>query len=208
MRSAPWRAASRSGFPKRGPRRLVPKRCRFSGCRRPPTTAAARRARALVQPLRPPRPHLDRDHPPQAKRRAAPTTGNTTWDWFARTAPQARRLDSLPRGHGCLPMVSLRRILGSTPAWSGCARCACGTCAPASVGPTGSVPLREPGLDRQMQALDEFDITMTLCFTPEHLGVAPHYTSPPKNPPGLRRICRRGVAALRYAPRGSAPRPA
>ena len=36
--------------------------------------------------------------------------------------------------------------------------------------------------DRQMQVLEEFDTTMTLCFTPEHLGLAPHYTSPPKNP--------------------------
>jgi hypothetical protein len=31
-----------------------------------------------------------------------------------------------------------------------------------------------------MAALEEFDTTLTLCFTPEHLGVAPHYTSPPK----------------------------
>ncbi len=36
--------------------------------------------------------------------------------------------------------------------------------------------------DRQMCALDEFRTTLTLCFTPEHLGRAPHYTSPPKNP--------------------------
>lgn len=36
--------------------------------------------------------------------------------------------------------------------------------------------------DRQMNALDGFDTTLTLCFTPEHLGIAPHYTSPPKNP--------------------------
>jgi len=36
--------------------------------------------------------------------------------------------------------------------------------------------------DRQMSALEEFATTMTLCFTPEHLGVAPHYTSPPKDP--------------------------
>jgi beta-xylosidase len=34
--------------------------------------------------------------------------------------------------------------------------------------------------DRQMQALDEFTTTVTLCFTPEHLGQVPHYTSPPK----------------------------
>ncbi len=43
-------------------------------------------------------------------------------------------------------------------------------------------PGAEEWFDRQMQALGEFDITMTLCFTPEHLGQAPHYTSPPKNP--------------------------
>ena len=42
-------------------------------------------------------------------------------------------------------------------------------------------PDAEVWFDRQMAALREFDVTMTLCFTPEHLGVAPHYTSPPKN---------------------------
>ena len=34
--------------------------------------------------------------------------------------------------------------------------------------------------DRQMTSLAEFTTTLTLCFTPEHLGVVPHYTSPPK----------------------------
>ena len=33
--------------------------------------------------------------------------------------------------------------------------------------------------DRQMEALAEFDVTVTFCFTPEHRGVAPHHTSPP-----------------------------
>ena len=33
--------------------------------------------------------------------------------------------------------------------------------------------------DRQMSALDEFQVTATLCFTPEHLGMEPHNTSPP-----------------------------
>ena len=33
--------------------------------------------------------------------------------------------------------------------------------------------------DRQMRALEEFEVTLTYCFTPEHRGVAPHYTSPP-----------------------------
>jgi beta-xylosidase len=40
----------------------------------------------------------------------------------------------------------------------------------------------EEWFDRQMDAVVEFDTTMTLCFTPEHLGVERHYTSPPKNP--------------------------
>jgi len=35
--------------------------------------------------------------------------------------------------------------------------------------------------DRQMQAIDEFTTTLTLCFTPEHLGLAAHHTSPPRN---------------------------
>jgi hypothetical protein len=43
-------------------------------------------------------------------------------------------------------------------------------------------PDAEAWFDRQMQALDEFDVTMTLCFTPEHLGIERHYTSPPMNP--------------------------
>jgi beta-xylosidase len=33
--------------------------------------------------------------------------------------------------------------------------------------------------DRQMRALDGFDVTVTFCFTPEHRGLEPHHTSPP-----------------------------
>jgi beta-xylosidase len=33
--------------------------------------------------------------------------------------------------------------------------------------------------DRQMNALYEFDVTVTFCFTPEHRGIAPHHTSAP-----------------------------
>ncbi len=43
-------------------------------------------------------------------------------------------------------------------------------------------PNAEAWFDHQMSALDEFDTTLTLCFTPEHMGINPHYTSPPKNP--------------------------
>ena len=34
--------------------------------------------------------------------------------------------------------------------------------------------------DRQMAALEPFDVTVTFCFTPEHRGIAPHHTSPPQ----------------------------
>ncbi|RCS23466.1 beta-xylosidase [Phyllobacterium salinisoli] len=33
--------------------------------------------------------------------------------------------------------------------------------------------------DRQMEAIEDFDVTLTFCFTPEHRGIAPHHTSPP-----------------------------
>jgi beta-xylosidase len=33
--------------------------------------------------------------------------------------------------------------------------------------------------DRQMEALADFDLTLTLCFTPPSRGKIPHYTSPP-----------------------------
>jgi len=59
-------------------------------------------------------------------------------------------------------------------------------------------PNSETWFDRQMSGLGEFDTTMTLCFTPEHLGVAPHYTSPPKNPADFAEFA--AWAVERYAP--------
>ena len=53
-----------------------------------------------------------------------------------------------------------------------------------------------------MGALAEFETTMTLCFTPEHLGVAPHYTSPPKNAGDFAEFA--AWAVRRYAPRARA----
>jgi beta-xylosidase len=53
--------------------------------------------------------------------------------------------------------------------------------------------------DRQMQALEEFETTLTFCFTPEHRGIAPHYTSPPRVPEEFGEFCARMTA--RYAPR-------
>ena len=43
--------------------------------------------------------------------------------------------------------------------------------------------------DRQMQALEEFDVTVTFCFTPEHRGLAPHHTSPPQVPEEFAEFC-------------------
>ena len=42
-------------------------------------------------------------------------------------------------------------------------------------------PNAEAWFDRQMQALEPFDVALTLCFTPAHLGLESHHTSPPKN---------------------------
>ncbi|HVU99916.1 MAG TPA: beta-xylosidase [Verrucomicrobiae bacterium] len=39
--------------------------------------------------------------------------------------------------------------------------------------------------DRQMRALDEFDTTITLCFTPPSLGREPNCTSPPRDLAGF-----------------------
>jgi beta-xylosidase len=33
--------------------------------------------------------------------------------------------------------------------------------------------------DRQMKALEAFNVTLTFCFTPESRGIRPHHTSPP-----------------------------
>ncbi len=40
-------------------------------------------------------------------------------------------------------------------------------------------PGAEEWFDRQMEALKDFNVTITFCFTPEHRGISPHHTSPP-----------------------------
>ncbi len=52
--------------------------------------------------------------------------------------------------------------------------------------------------DRQMKALEGFDVTVTFCFTPESAGVQPHHTSPPRHPEEFADFCVRMVR--RYAP--------
>ena len=56
----------------------------------------------------------------------------------------------------------------------------------------------EAWFDRQMQALEPFQTTLTLCFTPEHLGIERHYTSPPKRPEDFAEFAR--WAVRKYAP--------
>jgi hypothetical protein len=54
-----------------------------------------------------------------------------------------------------------------------------------------------------MLALDPFDVTLTLCFTPEHLGVAPHYTSPPQKAADFAAFAQ--WAVQKYAPQENLP---
>lgn len=55
--------------------------------------------------------------------------------------------------------------------------------------------------DRQMEALADFDVTVTFCFTPEHRGIEPHHSSPPRDVEEFAEFCGRMVR--RYAPTGS-----
>ena len=60
---------------------------------------------------------------------------------------------------------------------------------------------REGGLDwfdRQMEALSDFNVTVTFCFTPEHRGIEPHHTSPPQVKEEFAQFCADMVR--RYAP--------
>ncbi|MBV8770420.1 MAG: beta-xylosidase [Hyphomicrobiales bacterium] len=52
--------------------------------------------------------------------------------------------------------------------------------------------------DRQMQALADFNVTVTFCFTPEHRGIAPHHTSAPLDGREFADFC--AAMVRRYAP--------
>jgi beta-xylosidase len=58
-------------------------------------------------------------------------------------------------------------------------------------------PGAEAWFDRQMRALDRFEVTVTYCFTPAHCGVRPDHTSPPKDPREFADFCAR--MTRRYA---------
>jgi len=52
--------------------------------------------------------------------------------------------------------------------------------------------------DRQMEALRDFEVTVTFCFTPEHRGPGAHHTSPPYEPAEFAEFC--AAMIRRYAP--------
>jgi len=58
-------------------------------------------------------------------------------------------------------------------------------------------PDAEAWFDRQMLALEDFRVTVTFCFTPEHKGTWPHYTAPPRDPEEFADFC--GAMIRRYA---------
>jgi len=58
-------------------------------------------------------------------------------------------------------------------------------------------PNADAWFDRQMRALEPFDVTLTFCFTPESHGHRPHHTSPPRQPEQYAEFCARMVQ--RYA---------
>jgi beta-xylosidase len=51
--------------------------------------------------------------------------------------------------------------------------------------------------DKMMSALEDFDVTVTFCFTPEHKGIQPHHTSPPQQIAEYADFC--GEMVKRYA---------
>jgi beta-xylosidase len=52
--------------------------------------------------------------------------------------------------------------------------------------------------DRMMRALEPFEVSLTLCFTPAHLGLEAHHTSPPRENMHFAEFAH--WAAQRYAP--------
>ena len=58
-------------------------------------------------------------------------------------------------------------------------------------------PDAERWFDRMMKALDEFDLTVTFCFTPESHGIRPHHTSAPQRIEDYAEFCKTMIR--RYA---------
>lgn len=50
-------------------------------------------------------------------------------------------------------------------------------------------PNAEQWFDKMMKAIEEFDVTITFCFTPEARGIQPHHTSPPQRVEEFAEFC-------------------
>jgi beta-xylosidase len=66
-------------------------------------------------------------------------------------------------------------------------------------------PHADRWFDRQMAAIEDFDVTITFCFTPEHRGMQPHHTSPPVVLEEFAEFC--GKMVRRYAGGAAAAAP-
>ncbi len=66
-------------------------------------------------------------------------------------------------------------------------------------------PQANEWFDRQMAALEPFRVALTLCFTPAHLGLEDHHTSPPARLEDFAEFAAGAVA--RYAPGAGRPAP-
>ncbi|MBA3232057.1 MAG: beta-xylosidase [Acidobacteria bacterium] len=58
-------------------------------------------------------------------------------------------------------------------------------------------PGAQDWFDRQMRALEPFEVTLTFCFTPEGEGIRPNHTSPPRNAQAFADFC--AAQIRRYA---------
>jgi beta-xylosidase len=67
-------------------------------------------------------------------------------------------------------------------------------------------PNAQAWIERQMEALADFAVTVTFCFTPEHLGIAAHHTSPPLRKEDFAEFCAEMIRRF-GAPRRPADRP-
>jgi beta-xylosidase len=52
-------------------------------------------------------------------------------------------------------------------------------------------PNADAWFDKQMKALEPFDVTLTFCFTPEVFGVRAHHASPPRDVAAFSEFCAR-----------------
>jgi beta-xylosidase len=54
-------------------------------------------------------------------------------------------------------------------------------------------PGADEWFDLLMKKLDSFGVTVTFCFTPEHCGLVPNHTSPPKDVDEFAEFCSRMI---------------